>query len=359
MTDQLSDGPRGRRLLLELARAADPEIGRAMWDLSYNAAVGAGAAIVRFGIDEDGVAFSDDSGQPVEISHSFSDVAALIRALRRLDPAADQLTEALRRSVDVAAYWQPPDGDDLVAAHPEVRDALAAVGTAVAEVPDAAWWHRERTAAQWASEFDPSEDGAPFDAAPDAAQRWSRIAREEEERAVWERPADPAAMFGGSWWSHPWGAPHTTGELPGGCPAGIPDVEDGFGWTRAVAIPVRGAGRTYEIRTADDWVELCGRYPLEVTASRRHEWYRTTDRAGRWLLPDWGRVAQDWDAVHLSTWAYLTAAGRALPVGEEYASVIAGWGPDETYWLTGLVRETPDPRVHWRDVDSDGSWRRA
>jgi hypothetical protein len=85
--------------------------------------------------------------------------------------------------------------------------------------------------------------------------------------------------------THPWGAPHTTGALPDGCPAGIPYVEDGFGWTRAVAIPVRGAGRTYEIRAASDWTALCARYPLEVTASRRHDWYRATGRAGRWLLP--------------------------------------------------------------------------
>lgn len=359
MTDLICDGPRGRRLVLELARAADPEIGRVIWDLSYNAAVGAGAAIVRFGVDEDGVAFSDATGQPVEVSHSPSDAAALIRALDRLHPTSDQLAEAFRRSVDAAAYWQPPDGDDLVAAQPEVHRALSEVGAGLAERADAAWWRRERAVEQWAIEFDPSGHGAPFDPAPDAARRWTASTLEEDERAARERPADVTARFGGHWWSHPWGAPHTTGSRPDGVPAGIPYVEDGFGWTRAVAIPVRGAGATLEIRSADDWAELCRRYPLEVTASRRHEWYQTTGRDGRWLLPDWGRVAGDWACVHLSAWAYLTAATRAIDVDDEYASIIAGWGPDETYWLDGLVREVEGPRELWVADDSEGPWRRA
>ena len=142
-------------------------------------------------------------------------------------------------------------------------------------------------------------------------------------------------------------------------PVGIPYVEDGFGWTRAVAIPVRGGGTTYEIRSAGDWAELCRRYPREVTASRRHDWYRVTGRAGRWLLPDWGRVAADWDAVHLTGWAYLTAATQEIVIDAEYSTIIGGWGPDETYWLTGLVREIEGPRVHWRADAPEGPWRRV
>lgn len=116
---------------------------------------------------------------------------------------------------------------------------------------------------------------------------------------------------------------------------------------------------TYEVRNADDWAELCRRYPFEVTASRGHDWYRVTGRAGRWLLPDWGRVAQEWDAVHLTAWAYLTAATREIRVDDEYASVIGGWAPDETYWLTGRVRETGERRVRWSARDPEGPWRRA
>lgn len=126
-----------------------------------------------------------------------------------------------------------------------------------------------------------------------------------------------------------------------------------------MAIPVRGGGRALEIRDADDWAELCRRHPLEVTASRRHDWYRTTGRDRRWLLPDWSRVAEEGDAVHLTGWAYLTAATREIVIDDEHSSVIGGWGPDETYWLSGLVREVEGPRVHWLADAPEGPWRRA
>jgi hypothetical protein len=86
-------------------------------------------------------------------------------------------------------------------------------------------------------------------------------------------------------------------------------VEDSFGGEVATAIPVRGVGRTLEIRRPEDWTSLCRRFPLEVTASRRHVWFSTTGRDGRWLIPDWERVADEWDAVHLTVHGYLSGAG--------------------------------------------------
>ncbi len=286
-------------------------------------------------------------------------LADAIRALGSLRPDGEELVESVRRSVDTARYWQAADGDDLVAADPVVASALADVGAGLARRPDAAWWQRDRSIEQWAVEFDPDGDGAPFDPAPGGVQRWRERTEAGESRARIDRPADPTAGWSGDWWSHPWGAPHTTGVLSSGLPAGIPYVEDGFGWTRAVAIPVRGAGRTYEIHGAADWAHLRRTYPLDVTNSRRHDWYRVTGRGGRWLLPDWSRVADDWDAVHLSGWGYLTAATREIVVDAEYSSVIGGWGPDETYWLSGKVREIDEPRVHWIADEQGGPWRRV
>lgn len=41
--------------------------------------------------------------------------------------------------------------------------------------------------------------------------------------------------------------------------------------------------------------------------------------------------------MHLTVAGYLNAATRSIPVpgadGQDAASVIAGWGPDVTYWL--------------------------
>ncbi len=368
--DDLCDGPRGRRVCLELAADADPELQALLFEASYEAAVDSGASIARLvftwdGEDADAPAVPD-AVEPLDPDERIARIAARIAALaaapERLPTDAAALDAALHRSVDIAAYWQPPDGMDLVAAQPVVAAALAAIGHVVGAAPAAAWWTRERTTEQWSVEFDPDGDGAPFDAAAGAAARWAESTRAQEERARREWPQYPAERgVSSDWWSHPWGAPHTTGTMPSGVPAGIPLVEDGFGWLRAVAIPVRGAGRTLEIRSADDWAQLCARYPLEVTASHWYDWHQFTDHRGRWLLPDWERVATEWDAVHLTTHAYLTAATREIVVDAEYSSVIGGWGPDESYWLTGLVREWDDARQQWvcdRTAEGD-TWRRA
>ena len=113
--------------------------------------------------------------------------------------------------------------------------------------------------------------------------------------------------------------------------------------------------RVYEIDGADAWAALCRAYPLEVTEQKRHDWYRTTGRDGRWLLPDWAAVAVDHDAVHLTAAAYLTTAGTAVPVpvDDGVASVIAGWNPDETYWLSDDARPEADGAV-W--VLDDEGW---
>jgi hypothetical protein len=40
--------------------------------------------------------------------------------------------------------------------------------------------------------------------------------------------------------------------------------------------------------------------------------------------------------VHLSVAGYLATAGRRLPVGDA-GTVLAGWDPDQTYWLTDIL----------------------
>ncbi|WP_448257058.1 hypothetical protein [Microbacterium aurum] len=369
MTEDLLDAPRGRLLCLELAKRIDPRVGEALQDLAYNAHVEAGSTVVRFGVDEDGRSFQ--SSGPVQARFTREQLAARI-AVAVQDAAArgihaDDIGQALQRSVDLAAYWQPPRGEEIVAADPAIVRSLAPLAQMVAVHPSTQWWHRDRTVEQWAIEWDPSGDGAPFDPAPDAAVRWSARTREWEERAAREWPQYPDRGVSSEWWSHPGGAPHSTGGLPvgssTGLPAGIPLVEDSLGWERAVAVPVRGGGGTYEVRTPEDWAHLCRRYPLEVTASHWYDWYQFTERSGRWLLPDWGSVARQWDAVHLTAAAYLTGATREIVVDDEYSTVIGGWGPDETYWLTGLVRDVEGPRVHWRAVPPDGDheqgWERS
>ncbi len=119
----------------------------------------------------------------------------------------------------------------------------------------------------------------------------------------------------------------------------------------------------WEIDGPHAWTRLVDRYPLDVTNARRHDWYRTTGRAGIWRIPDWVAVAAEWDAVHLSVAGYLTTATRALTLADKHAAtMLAGWDPDQTWWLTDILAATPRPEMWQPDHDGTGSrsaWHRA
>ena len=122
---------------------------------------------------------------------------------------------------------------------------------------------------------------------------------------------------------------------------------------RSIDVPAEAS--VYEVDGPDAWSELCRRFPLEVTASRRHDWFRTTGAADRWVIPDWVRVADEFDAVHVTAAGYLTTAGRPVAVEEDASSVLAGWNPDETYWLTDPPPAT-EARQRWQRLDDD-TWQ--
>ena len=84
------------------------------------------------------------------------------------------------------------------------------------------------------------------------------------------------------------------------------------------------------------WCALTEQFPREVTLSRRHDWLRWTGFEGRWFLPDWAKVADAFDAVHLTVAGHLEASYRALLVSSG-ATCLAGFDPDETIWLTDVV----------------------
>ena len=90
--------------------------------------------------------------------------------------------------------------------------------------------------------------------------------------------------------------------FPGLGAVGLVLVEDGLGQRTARCWPLapRPGSRIYEISSTEGWTELVGRYPIDVSKFRLHDWWRTTGWAGRWLIPDFAAVAADYDAVHLS-----------------------------------------------------------
>lgn len=340
--EELLRGPRGRRLCLSSVTRVDEAVGSAVFWLGRE-------------LDPHPGKFFRVGGGDTEVvkdpTSSEAEVAAMIRQvdLTSISPAV--LREAMCDTVDQARYWQEPDAEDRVAALPAVRRSLTPVAARlIAVMPGMT---AASATAQWTVDWRVESDSAPIEQNPAAVlRRWTSEQREDEETSARERPADPHANWSGSWWSVPQQLLETRTEPLDA----LQLVEDAADWEVATVIPVRGAGRIREIGSADDWADLCREYPMEVTASRRHDWFRVTGRNGRWLIPDWERVAQHWDAVHLSTWGYLCSATMLIDVDSEHATVIAGWGPDSTLWLTDVAREGNEPRQMWSRLDEGNVW---
>ncbi len=336
--EDLLDGPRGRRLCLTAAESLDPGI-RPLLPI-----------------------FSPDPLAP-EVARR------LAAALTELDPAplareGDELRmlAPLAQAVSLAAYWQPPDEDDVVAEMPEVREALLPVARALLAAPATAWWSTGLAEHQRFVEWD-DRHGAGLDLGPAAGKlaAWKAMTLADEADAV-SRPTDPAAPWSGSWWSSPANSrlPRTARALDGLGSVGLVLEEDGFGETEARVVPVRARDgiRVYELHGPEDWTALVAQHPHGVSLSRRHDWWRATGLDSAWLVPDWPAVAAKYDAVHLTVLGYLMTAGRALPVTDDSRTVLAGWNPDESFWLTDAL-ETGAVPADWRRADQRAPWQPA
>jgi hypothetical protein len=348
-------GPRGRRLCLALALdAADRSWPPLPW-------------VGRTPVPSD----------PDDVRRSLAGAVAaldLAEVAGTAEPSA--FLGALLGSVDWAWYWQEPDDADRLLSDAALAAALEPVADAAVRAPAARWWSEPvARAAQHAVEWpvDPPEDRRPaLTGAPAALRRWRQETLADERRSARERPVDVTAAWSGSWWSTPAlsGLVATTRSLPGPSTGGVPRqpvdtpvglvlVEDSMGWETARTWPLEPApaARVYEVTGPAAWTALVERYPLDVSASRRHDWWRAAGWDGAWAVPDWAAVAADHDAVHLTVAGYLATAGRALPVevpgsAREVRTLLAGWDPDATWWLADVLRSPGNP-VQWRRPGTD------
>jgi hypothetical protein len=288
-------------------------------------------------------------------------VAALDLASLAVTTGTFAFFSELAEVVTWAVYWQQPHdaATDRVLADAAVRDVMLPVAEAITAAPGTRWWASPAAVdsqryAQFLSDHalpEPRLSGAT------GLLRTWRADTVADERSARDRPDDPSAAWSGHWWSSPAlsGLPVTTRALPGLGAARLVLVEDSMGWRSARCWPLapRAGARVYEVGDAHAWAELTGRYPLDVSGSRRHDWWRVTGWAGRWLMPDYTAVAADYDAVHVSVAGYLAAAGRALPVGDGDArAMLAGWEPDATWWLTDVLSPAGPP-ADWTEADDD------
>ncbi|MEZ0493381.1 hypothetical protein AB2L28_14165 [Kineococcus sp. TBRC 1896] len=363
--DDLLAGPRGRRLL---------------------------SALVGEGSDAEPWAWSaheDDLGLPglaplpdplrTELRERLRRAVSTLDldALRARSDPRDLLT-AFADSVAAARYWQDPDPEDRALADPELVEVLRPVARAVAAGPAARWWSDpvDVTAQQhlwWRFEgrdgYRPIVTGSPGAAAA-AWRGWRTAVDAEEERWRTEFPRHTLGRCSGTWWSTPPDRPElpsSTPVLPGGLGVGMTLIEDEMGIEEvdARALRLRDGLRVHEVHDAADWCALVAAHPRSVTFTRRHDWWLATGWDGAWALPDWASVAREWDGVHLSARGYLAVSGRVLEtavpgnvVGADTDGVrpgpartlLAGWNPGVTHWLTDAVTEV-EPPVRWRSLE--------
>jgi len=351
----LMNGPRGRRLCLEVAsvQALDQETDAAD-------AFIVGVDDVVYGEGQATWSFGTRSVPPElgDVEATVDDVARALDALSLIVPTEQQLWDGLGRCVFGARYWQPPDGYDQLAASPQLRDGLGKVASLIVLAPQTSWWQTGcRLDDQWEITWLGDGVAKPNEPAADPAAvlyEWLRETVAEEKRAArWS--SKRALATSGSWWVLPHYLPlsRTARRAGRAGPVGLDLVEDSGSWSAAdvarVAVP-EGV-RVYEVDGPDSWAALCRRYPLDVSCSRRGDWHRTTGRDGAWVIPNFVDVATDYEGVHVSVAGYLTTAGLAVPVDEGVASTLAGWYPDETQWLIDVPAGKP---ARW--VTSSGHW---
>jgi hypothetical protein len=171
--------------------AADPAVCTAAFALGYQLDPGQGLSrvLLTFESDQDS---SEPGDEPVPtVAGVVSAVGAL--GATRVEPGLIQ--SALQRSVDFARYWQEPDGEDRLAALPEVAAALLPLAEAVVESAEVAWWSQAFSTDQWLVQWQTS-GGETIPQTPISLTAWSEETRTAEARAERERPRDRHARCG-------------------------------------------------------------------------------------------------------------------------------------------------------------------
>ncbi|MBE7191438.1 MAG: hypothetical protein INR66_03015 [Gordonia polyisoprenivorans] len=281
-------------------------------------------------------------------------------------PESDVL-EALGATVDSARYWQQPDGADVVLTEPQIIDALRPIAQAVLRSPFTQWWDHpvalndQRVLGYARPNESLPESTLPYRAAAAGLDELHDHVESTEARFRARRQQDPEMRVSNEWWSIPLPsyALETTRAHPAVGAVQLAAEEDTSIGEHARLWPVRIAShpRVFEIFAPDDWARLVVAHPIEVTESKRSDWFNTTGEYRRWFIPDWVSVARDYDAVHLSVIGYLTTAGMTIPInGSDDATLLAGWNPDATWWLNLSFVDIEDHPTTWTRPDQQ--WMR-
>lgn len=108
-------------------------------------------------------------------------------------------------------------------------------------------------------------------------------------------------------------------------------------------ITVDEGARVLEIRVPSDWAKLCERYPAIIETPSH--WPRSEVDTKRAITADWKLVRQDWDAVHISMSAVLTATDKPILMGDR-ATMLEGFCSEVTVWLADIL-SSPELLATW------------
>jgi len=215
--------------------------------------------------------------------------------------------------------------------------------------------HRRPIAAAIAERFD-AELHAPMD--PDSQQLWlsSQIGQPASRLPLFERYGDVYAN-GEFTWAGLW----TVTDPPPEVHDGLIDVWEMFpGPISRWRLRTQPKIRVFEIHRPQDWAALVTNHPLVATRAHRG-WElpggdQYPERTGlpsvgdqpaaprprNHLLPDWSRVAETFDAVHLSWAGFTTTEGCVTPIGDEAVMMLRYWSSERTHWLHDCFTQ-PEP----------------
>ncbi len=327
--EMLMAGPRGRRFLLEYALASESIYRPVRDEGSFGFAVVQAAQTLAPRRRRKMSLVGSNVGELRSVGITLSEVAARLERVE-LHASQDVIRLALTSATDRGKYWESPDGEDLLAATDDLRSALRQVAEHVTASGFTSWWY------------------SPIEKERQQVVTWTGVLppvlREPtsilHQLCVMQRapgfPSPPRVM------------PSSTRSLADGSPAGLWFVEDNLGELRAesIRLTVLDEPSVFEIASAVDWAELCVRYPLEYAESGDGAGRSSLhNRANRLVVPDWVRVAEKYHGVHLQVGAYLAASALPIDAGNAL-SVVAGWNPDETLWLSSAVSYSGE-RTQW------------
>jgi hypothetical protein len=142
---------------------------------------------------------------------------------------------------------------------------------------------------------------------------------------LWKPNAD-------AWWTHPNTLPSFQANS---------EHLSGFAFDDAVIQPTSMAElelptavKIYEIHDARDWLSLVDRFAAQAKILHLDNWRFSEDSVleSVWI-PDWQRVADEFDGVYLTPAAYLGVSYSFIELEDGRATFLSGWSPGATFWF--------------------------